>query len=249
MSAPILWSALLLGAFGSVHCLAMCGGIAGALGQALDAGPAGREVFRQSLYSLGRISSYAVAGASFGWLGESFAAWTGLSLGLRILAGVLIIGFGLQVAGWWNGFATLERFGLVAWRRIAPWTKRVGRPDRSWKIFVLGALWGWLPCGLVYSALLAAASTGDAIGGAAFMVCFGLGTFPAMLTATGVGVRLGHVLASRSSRRAAGALLLLFGSAAILGAVVPALQASRSGGGLHDGHAPHAAHAHAVGPD
>jgi uncharacterized protein len=240
---PMLTTALLLGAFGSVHCLAMCGGIAGALGQTMESRPRYMELFQLSLYSFGRITSYAVAGAFVGWLGEAFSAWVGLSVGLRIFAGLLILAFGLHVAGWWNGLAAIERVGMLVWRRIAPIAKRVGRPDRTWKIFVLGMLWGWLPCGLVYSALLAAASTGRPISGVGFMLCFGMGTLPAMLAASGFGARLGSLLALRSSRRAAGVLLLVFGAVSILGAMMPLMH-----GGQPEA-SPHAGHSHMGHPD
>lgn len=237
---PILSSALVLGFFGSVHCLGMCGGIAGALGQGLPDQSRGSRFFRSSLYSMGRITSYAMAGALVGFFGETFAAWTGLTVFLRILAGLLILGFGLHVAGWWNGLAVIERVGLVAWRRLVPVTRRIGSPDRIWKTFVLGMLWGWLPCGLVYAALIGAAATGHAAMGALFMTCFGLGTLPALLAASGFGAQLGAFLALRSARRAAGILLLIFGLWSIGGALMPIL-----GGG---GHAMHGAtHEHHTG--
>lgn len=218
---PMLMSALLLGLFGSVHCLGMCGGIAGALGQALPEHAPGADWLRGILYSSGRITSYTLAGAGAGLAGEAFAMGTGLGIVLRVCAGVLILAFGLHVAGWWNGLAALERIGLVAWRRLAPLARQIGRPDRIPKIFAVGMLWGWLPCGLVYSALMAASTTGTMALGAAFMACFGLGTLPALLAASGFGARLGAFLALRSSRRAAGILLLCFGFWSIAGALMP----------------------------
>ncbi len=228
---PILSSALVLGFVGSVHCLGMCGGIAGALGQGLPDQTRGSRFFRSTLYSMGRITSYAVAGAIVGLFGETFAAWTGLTVLLRIFAGLLIIGFGLHVAGWWNGLAAIERIGLVVWRRLVPVTRRIGSPDRFWKTFALGMIWGWLPCGLVYAALIGAAATGHAAMGALFMACFGLGTLPALLAASGFGAQLGAVLALRSARRTAGVLLLIFGLWSIAGAMMPIL-----GGGEHATH-------------
>ena len=218
---PLLASAFVLGFFGSVHCLGMCGGIAAALGQALPAGGGGAGLVRASVYSFGRITSYSMAGAIVGSLGLAFSRWTGLSISLRIFAGLLIIGFGLHVAGWWNGLAAIERVGLLGWRRLAPLVKRVGRPDRIWKTFVVGMLWGWLPCGLVYAALMGASATGDPLVAAGFMACFGFGTLPALLGASGFGRQLGAFLARRSARRAAGILLLVFGLWSIAGAMMP----------------------------
>jgi sulfite exporter TauE/SafE len=161
------------------------------------------------------------AGAIVGFFGEAFTSWTGLTVLLRVLAGLLILAFGLHVAGWWNGLAAIERIGLVVWRRLAPLGRRIGPPDRIWKIFALGMLWGWLPCGLVYAALIGAAATGQAALGAGFMACFGLGTLPALLAASGFGAQLGAFLALRSARRAAGILLLVFGFWSIAGALMP----------------------------
>jgi len=227
---PILASALVLGFFGSVHCLGMCGGIAAALGQTLPERSARPGLVGAGVLSLGRISSYSIAGAAVGGAGEAFASGTGLTIALRVAAGLLILGFGLHVAGWWNGLSAIERVGLVVWRRIAPLTRRIGRPDRLWKTFALGMLWGWLPCGLVYAALIGAAATGELVRGAAFMACFGLGTLPALLAASGFGARLGRFLALHSARQAAGILLLVFGLWSIGGALMP----------LHGGH--HGAH-------
>jgi sulfite exporter TauE/SafE len=233
---PILTSALLLGAFGSVHCLGMCGGIAGAFGQTTATG-SGRTVLpRMSLYSFGRITSYSIAGAIVGLLGEAFTALTGLTVFLRLLTGLLILACGLHVVGAWNGLAAIERVGMRFWRRLAPHAKRIGRPDRGWKIFALGLLWGWLPCGLVYAALLGAASTGSAPVGAAFMAAFGLGTLPALLAASGVGAGLGAFLGLRSARRGAGVLLLVFGMASIFGALMPLMHASATAGSGHAHH-------------
>jgi sulfite exporter TauE/SafE len=218
---PILASALVLGFVGSVHCLGMCGGITAALGQALPTPSIGSGLLRASVYSFGRVTSYAMAGAIVGLFGEAFSASTGLSVALRILAGLLIIGFGLHVAGWWNGLAAIERIGLVAWRRLAPLAQRIGRPDRMWKTFALGMVWGWLPCGLVYAALIGAAATGHVGLGAAFMVCFGLGTLPALLAASGFGAQMSAFLKLRSARRTAGVLLLLFGFWSIAWALLP----------------------------
>jgi sulfite exporter TauE/SafE len=226
---PILASALVLGFFGSVHCLGMCGGIAAALGQALPDQSAGGRLLSASVYSFGRVTSYVAAGAIVGFFGETFTSWTGLTVGLRLLAGLLIVGFGLHVAGWWNGLAEIERIGLVVWRRLSPLARRIGPPDRVWKTFALGMVWGWLPCGLVYAALIGAAATGHAVSGAVFMACFGLGTLPALLAASGFGAQLGAFLALRSARRAAGVLLLVFGFWSIAGALMP----------LHGGHDMH----------
>ena len=207
----VLSSALLLGFVGSGHCLGMCGGIAAALGQ-VNAPEAGRSPLVASLlYSLGRITSYATFGALAGQLGGTINSIVGLGPTFRVLAGILIIGFGIHTVGWHIGIDRIEKAGLAVWRRISPLIGRVGPPDRIWKLFTLGALWGWLPCGLVYSALAAAAVTGSAATGAGFMFCFGLGTMPALVVATGAAGRFGIALRKRAARWAVGALLVSLG--------------------------------------
>lgn len=210
-NVPILLSALLLGFVGSGHCLGMCGGIAGALGQLAGPSSTRSSIADSLLYSTGRITSYGALGALAGRLAESINSLAGLGPTFRVLAGLMIVVFGLQTAGWGIGATGIERVGLRVWRRLAPLVGRVGPPDRIWKRLLLGALWGWLPCGLVYSALAAAAVTGSALSGATFMLCFGIGTLPALVLATGAAARIGAVLRRRLARRAVGALLILFG--------------------------------------
>lgn len=231
--APILVSAMLIGALGSVHCLAMCGGIAGALGQALPGRSPSADFLRMVLYSVGRVSSYAVAGAVFGGVGEAFSRQTGLAVALRVLAGLMILGFGAHTALGWQGLSRLDPLGQAAWRRLAPLAKRIGRPDRSWKVLLLGMLWGWLPCGLVYSALVAAAATGRADSGALFMLCFGFGTMPSIVLASALASRLAVLVARRSTRRVAGIILLCAGVWTIAGALMPLMHHESEGSVPH----------------
>jgi len=193
----------------------MCGGIAGAL--AMSAAPQQRgtatELVRHLLYGLGRVASYTAAGAVAGAFGSAAAAAAGpvgTSL-LRAVAAALIVALGLYLGGWWSGLAAIERAGAWLWRRIAP-AARALRPVSSMPgAFVLGMLWGWLPCGLVYSALALAATTGDAAGGAALMIGFGAGTVPAVLGTGLAAVRLGVLLRASASRQVAGAMVVVLG--------------------------------------
>ncbi len=215
-------SALVLGFFGSVHCVVMCGGLAGALGQ-VTARPGPRQVLAQHLsYGLGRISSYALAGGlagSFGLALSGAIGPPGVTL-LRTLCGLLLIAVGITLAGWWPVTARLEALGGHLWRRIAPWSQRLRPLDRIWKHYLVGMIWGWLPCGLVYGALATAATTGGGVRGAAFMLAFGAGTLPALL-ATGTFSRGLNSLVSRSGPRwIAGGVVIAFGLWTLLGAVL-----------------------------
>ena len=201
-----LLAALLGGFIGSVHCLGMCGGIAGALGMA----GGGKASFAVA-YSAGRIASYMVAGAIAGAIGAGLAAAAGLGPWLRLLMGIVLVLLGLQVALNVKLLAPLEAAGANLWRRLAPLARRLVPPRHAGQALALGALWGWLPCGLVYGMLAAAAASGTALNGALFMAVFGLGTAPAMVGLAWASGRGGSWLTARR-RRALGWLLVLFGA-------------------------------------
>jgi len=205
-----LVTATLLGLFGGLHCIGMCGGISASLSGAL---PQPGKVRAQLAYNLGRILSYAVAGAIAGGLGLSILALLG-PLGitaLRVLAGLFLVAAGLYLSGWWMGMARVEQLGSKAWRHIAPFAKRLGPLDRPWKLVALGSIWGWLPCGLVYAALAGAIAAGGAFEGARWMLCFGLGTLPVMLTGGALSTALMAAINRQGLRWAAGALVIGFG--------------------------------------
>ncbi len=173
-------SAFIVGLAGSLHCVGMCGGIAGALRAAVPGGqPPLTYIFS---YNLGRITSYAIAGAVTGVLGQ--VARASVSHGLMIfqlLSAVMLIAMGLYLAQWWRGLARLEKLGNGLWQRIRPWSKRFIPFKSPLSAFPYGFIWGWLPCGLVYSTLTWALVSGDGLYGAATMAAFGLGTFPALI--------------------------------------------------------------------
>jgi sulfite exporter TauE/SafE len=130
---------------------------------------------------------------------------------MRVLAGLLLIAMGLYLAGWWSGLTRIEALGRNLWRVIQPLTKHFMPVTSAPKALVLGALWGWLPCGLVYSTLLWAASQGNALNSAALMLAFGLGTLP-VLMATGLAAeRVTALLRRQGIRMAGGILVMLFG--------------------------------------
>ena len=130
---------------------------------------------------------------------------------LRVIAACLLIAMGLYLAGIWSGLTRIEALGRGLWRYIQPLTKRFMPVTSLPRAIILGALWGWLPCGLVYSTLLWAASQGNALDSAALMLAFGLGTIPVLL-ATGLAAeRLNGFLRNRGVRVAAGIMVMLFG--------------------------------------
>ncbi|HSD97263.1 MAG TPA: sulfite exporter TauE/SafE family protein [Sulfuricaulis sp.] len=212
-----LVSAFLVGLLGSTHCLGMCGGIVGALTFGLhdDIRRSPVRLFPYlAAYNLGRITSYAIAGALLGALSAKalgLAPPAQVRWIVKLVTGGFMIALGLYLAGWWPGLTALERLGGKLWVRIEPFGRRFLPVNHPLKALALGLVWGWLPCGLVYSALAWSLASGDAVQGAALMLAFGLGTLP-MLLAMGAAARwLGHVARLVWVRRGAGVLILLFG--------------------------------------
>ncbi|WP_122858444.1 sulfite exporter TauE/SafE family protein [Pseudomonas viridiflava] len=207
---PPLFSALVLGLLGGGHCLGMCGGLMGALTLAIPREQRARRMQLLMAYNLGRIVSYAIAGFFSGLVGWAVANSPGATT-LRVVAALLLIAMGLYLAGWWSGLTRIERLGRGLWRYLQPFATRLLPISSIPRALLLGALWGWLPCGLVYSTLLWAASQGNAIDSALLMLAFGLGTWPVLL-ATGLAAeRTTALLRRRSVRTAGGVLVILFG--------------------------------------
>lgn len=208
---------LAMGFLGSTHCIGMCGGIAGALSAAskadTDSRRQGADVPRSLCYNVGRIASYTAMGALAGAFGAALAGVGGAGgmLALRSLAAVLIIAAGLYVAGWSSAVVRIEAVGGRLWRRVAPLARQARASTSPLAALGFGALWGWLPCGLVYSALAVAAASGSGADGARMMAGFGLGTLPATLA---VGVFAGRgvgFLRMHAARQFAGATVIAFG--------------------------------------
>ncbi|RUO25684.1 sulfite exporter TauE/SafE family protein [Aliidiomarina minuta] len=200
-----LVSAVLMGLAGSGHCIAMCGGLAGAMG--LNQSP-----WRLLIYNLGRISSYMLAGAI---LGSAIFAITQVSnqslIIVRFAAGLMMILLALYITRVWMALAFLERVGAYLWRLIKPLLRYFPANAGAGRLYIAGMLWGWLPCGLVYSALTWAALSGSPQGGALTMLAFGLGTLPSMLIFGVFSRKLSTLVTSAGFRWVAGILLLVYG--------------------------------------
>lgn len=207
---PLLLSAVVLGLLGGGHCLGMCGGLMGALTMAIPVDQRSRRVQLLLAYNLGRILSYGCAGLLLG-LGGWALANSPAAMVLRILAGLLLICMGLYLGGWWSGLTRIEALGRGLWRHIQPLAKRLLPVTSLPRALLLGALWGWLPCGLVYSTLLWAASQGSALDSGLLMLAFGLGTLPVLIASGLAAQRLNQLLRQRSVRTAGAVLVIIFG--------------------------------------
>lgn len=208
--APLLLSALMLGLLGGGHCLGMCGGLMGALTLAIPPDQRGRRLRLLLAYNFGRILSYACAGLLMGLAGWAVANSPAAMI-LRIVAALLLVAMGMYLAGWWSGLTRIEALGRHLWRHLQPFASRLMPVSSLPRALLLGAIWGWLPCGLVYSTLLWASSQGAPADSALLMLAFGLGTMPVLL-ATGLAAeRLTALLRLRGVRIAGGLLVILFG--------------------------------------
>ena len=169
-------AALGLGLAGAGHRLGMCGGIAAAI----NLGNA-KSTATTFAYHSGRLTSYAALGALLGYVAGSInlAQWT---MGLRYVAGFLLIAMGLSIADWWRGISVLEKAGGYVWKPVQRLTAKLLPVRHAYQGYLLGLGWGLMPCGLIYSALAWSATAGNAIDSGLLMLLFGAGTLPAMLT-------------------------------------------------------------------
>lgn len=213
-------AALVIGLLGGVHCVGMCGGIVGAL---TLSSPQRRRAWDLHLfYSAGRVASYAAAGAIMGMIGGTglmFNHVLPVQLLLGVLANLVLVSLGLYLAGLRNPLARLETLGARLWRCLQPYSSKVLPADTAAKAFILGTLWGWLPCGLVYSLLATALLSGGVASGAGVMLAFGIGTLPNLLLAGVAITRLRHILSDQRFRLAAGAVVAGFGVVGLARAV------------------------------
>ena len=168
-----LWTALILGLFGSLHCAGMCGPLALALPQPTSGTL--NFVAGRIAYNSGRLLMYCLLGIVFGLLGNTLILagiqrWASIALGLMLLAGLFS---SRKLALWHPTTALVNRLksGMSALLR------RRSLPSLG----LLGFLNGLLPCGLVYVACAAAITTGSIIGSVKYMAVFGAGTVPLML--------------------------------------------------------------------
>ncbi len=170
---------------GGPHCLGMCGGI-----HFSQQNKIGMRVW---LLHAGRVTTYTILGGVFGALGASAVALRTdtmqLTMILYVIANILVIIYGLSFMGILNWFVRSTQIGLTAWfeSKVGPMIAYVTtRIDANYGQYVKGILWGLIPCGLTYNALILAPATQNVYLGAGLMLLFGLGTVPAFTVAGGV---------------------------------------------------------------
>ncbi|MFD2190893.1 sulfite exporter TauE/SafE family protein [Pistricoccus aurantiacus] len=211
LDLPPLLAAFVFGLLGGAHCIGMCGGIMSALTFAVP--PSMRHPARLGGlllgYNLGRIASYMIAGALVAGLGTLLGGLTlEIRLALQVFAAIMLILMALYIANWWRGLLKIEALGRRLWKYLEPLGRRLMPVVKVPQAVALGAVWGWLPCGLVYSMLTWSLAIAEPWRGAALMGAFGLGTLPALL-ATGLAARRLSQLIRHPATRSLAALLII----------------------------------------
>lgn len=224
--APLLFAAFTAGLMGGAHCAAMCGGIVGVVCKPRAGGDMSAAQWRHALaYNSGRILSYAIAGGLVGALGQAGLWLRGGPLAqqaLLFIAGITLLMLALYVTGVAPIARGLEAAGGIVWRRIQPYSRWFLPADSVPRALGLGAVWGWLPCGMVYAVLLTALATADARHGALVMLAFGLGTLPNLLAIALLFGQFRKFAARRPVRLATGIVIAGLGIFGILEATQPA---------------------------
>jgi hypothetical protein len=236
----VLAAAFVTGLLGSAHCFGMCAGISGLFAINASVASLKSQIPKAFAYNLGRVLSYAFLGMLVAVLGKTLVSGIpDLAAPVRFASGVLIILVGLQLAFGWRILSPLESAGAKVWNRIAPAARGLVPVETTRQALGLGLIWGWLPCGLVYSVLLLAATTADPVSGGLVMIAFGLGTMPAMI-ATGVSAsKIAQFMSGK--RLGAGLLIIVLGLATI---AMPVMKFTSSGEDMQ-----HGGHGHAMPPD
>ncbi|MFZ4622783.1 MAG: sulfite exporter TauE/SafE family protein [Rhodoferax sp.] len=186
MQTTLATTALLMGLAGGPHCIAMCGAACAGIGQAAGE----RRTAAMWVFQLGRVLGYSALGAlaaasmqGLGWLTVQSAAlrpvWTMFHVAVLVLG--LMLAWRAQQPIW------LEHAGKKIWSVVRRFSLGGGLAGA----LMLGAIWTFLPCGLLYSALLVAGLTGHALDGALVMALFALGTSVSMMLGPWLWLRFG----------------------------------------------------------
>ena len=203
-----LTTALLIGLMGGTHCLGMCGGIAATVSISSPQGL--KSHWLMLSYNLGRIISYGIAGAILG----SLSWWVTdplVHIGLRTFAGIMLILMGCYIAQWWQVLTKIEKAGNVLWRHISPAASRLLPVKTLSQAAMLGLLWGWLPCGLVYSTLIWASAANNWLLSAQLMLFFGLGTLPVMLLTGVLAQQVKQLMQRQLTKSISGSIIIIMG--------------------------------------
>lgn len=206
LTAPLIFATLSAGLLGGVHCIGMCGGIANMLTSAgkthskiipiIPAHPPATRPWRTPAFlHAGRIFTYMLMGAltgGIGALGMRIHPFMPIHTLLYILGNLALVWLGLRLAGYTPHFAALDRLvaRITSGIHLSPRFAILAQTQRY--PFLVGMLWGCLPCGLIFGVLPFALLSGDAYSGAVLMLIFGLAALPHLLFAQAISQWLHH---------------------------------------------------------
>ncbi|WP_339388060.1 sulfite exporter TauE/SafE family protein [Vibrio caribbeanicus] len=213
-----LISAFTIGIAGAGHCIGMCGGIA----SMLTLGPNASSNFIPFFYNIGRLIAYACAGAFIGGAVASLLEVSQINNAtgwLRIFAALFMILLACYIGRWWHGLVYVEKLGQKLWQYLSPLGRSFLPLKSPIHAIPFGFIWGWLPCGLVYSMLTWSAASGSAVEGALIMLSFGTGTLPAMLFVGHAAARLQKIKNSTWFRQTVAILILSFGGYSLIDSI------------------------------
>jgi len=237
----LLITAFSLGFLGSPHCVGMCGGIIGVLHSSVDdLSSDKKQVMNYGLvFNGGRLLSYTIAGMIAATLGSSLINLIGVERSIsamQMITGAFMLALGFSIAGWWSGLSRIESLGYKFWHLIQPITSRFIPVRTKSQALLLGVVWGWLPCGLVYTALLLVVASGSALHGGLVMFAFGLGTLPIMVLLGISSAKINRWRKNSIIRSVMGSVIIVFGILTFLGLPGPV---------SHDG-MPHRGHSSGI---
>lgn len=206
-----LYLSFMLGFLGGVHCVGMCGGLCAAFSLQLPPHISRHKLI--ILLNLGRLVSYIIIGALFGLfgqLGSNTVFGNEIRAVLFVVAQILLIFAGLYLSGLFAGFAKIESVGKPIWRKLQPIMHKFLPIQSVSGSLIVGALWGWIPCGLVYSVSATALSSGHSLSGALIMLAFGLGTLPNLLAVSLFAVQIKNFFQNKKIKLVAGLIIVLW---------------------------------------
>ena len=239
MTWALFLAAFSMGLFGSPHCLGMCGGIVTAFGLSMQHVSDSKKNGLILTYHLGRLISYALLGLIASVIGVAIFQSIMSNSAPRIVLGSVLVLIGLAMLGL-PLFNQLEKFGMRFWQSLAPLRKKVFPIDSFGKALFAGLLWGFLPCGLVYGALMMAIAGNNIATGAALMFVFGLGTMPMLIATQKTVGMLQSSIKNFRLRQINGVIMMLSGLAVIF---IPMMMHHNHSQGSHNqGSHSHASH-------
>jgi len=203
-----------IGLFGSTHCIGMCGGILSALSIAISNKQSNNKKNKYCiLYNIGRISMYVIIFIILSIISNLLdKATSEITIKiLRIISGFLLVIIGLYLSNFWSGIIYLEKVGLFFWNSISILIKFIVPVNSYIKAYILGLIWGLIPCGLVYTTILLALVNTNFNFSLVLIIFFGIGTLPAMMMTGIIYTKYSFLFLDKNIKYFFGIFIILFG--------------------------------------